>query len=54
MNDETKAWQIVKMSYKPLVPLKLLLQSWTKCMWSSFLAFWNKPNRPVSDGLQNV
>ena len=43
-----------KKSYKPLVPLKLLLQSWTKGTLSSLLTFWTKSNRPASDGLQNV
>jgi len=43
-----------KKSHKPLVPLKLLLQSWTQCTWSILFAFRNKPNRPVSDGRQNV
>jgi len=49
-----KHCKALKKSHKPLVPLQLLLQSWNKCMWSSLPAFWNRPNRSVNDGLQNV
>jgi len=49
-----KHGKALKISHKALVPVKLLLQSWTKCMWSSLLAFWNKPNRPVSDDQHNA
>ena len=39
------------MSHKPLVSLKLLLQSSTEGPWSSLLAFWKKPNRPATHDL---
>jgi len=49
-----KYGKALKKAHKSLVPSKLLLLSWSKCMWSSLLAFCNKPYRPVSDGLQIV
>jgi len=51
---EQKHGKALRKSHKLLVPLQLLLQPWNKCIWSSLLAFWNEPNRPVSDDLQNV
>jgi len=49
-----KHGKALKKSHKLLVSLQLLWQSWNKCMWSSLPAFWNTPNQPVNDGLQNV
>jgi len=40
-----KLWE---KSHKLLVPLKLLLQSWTKGASRSLLAFWSKPNCPMT------